>query len=80
MNTVKFYLGKRTNDTSKTQIPVVLAFNYASNRLYTQIGIRLTADAWDSKKQRLKSRVSGSLVDIIIKVTQVLSSKLTHPS
>ena len=61
MNTVKFYLGKRTKDTAKTEIPIVLAFNYAATRLYTQIGIRVTADAWDAKKQRIKSRVSGSL-------------------
>ena len=61
MNTVKFYLGKRTKDTAKTEIPIVLAFNYAATRLYTQIGIRIIADSWDAKKQRIKSRVSGSL-------------------
>jgi len=61
MNTVKFYLGKRAKNTPKTKIPVVLAFNYAATRLYTQIGIRVIEEEWDSKKQRVKSKVSGSL-------------------
>ena len=61
MNTVKFYLSKRAKNTPKTKTPVVLAFNYAATRLYTQIGVRVMAEEWDLKKQRLKSKVSGSL-------------------
>ena len=61
MNSVKFYLGKRTGDTSKTKTPVVLAFNYSATRLYTQVGVRVKAEEWDIKRQRIKSKVSGSL-------------------
>ncbi len=61
MNNVKFYLGKRTSDTAKTKIPVIMAFNYSAKRLYTQTVIKVTQDEWDGKKQRVKAKVSGSL-------------------
>ena len=61
MNNVKFYLGKRTANTTKTKIPIVLAFSYTAIRLYTQVGIRVTEDEWDPKAQRVKSRVTASL-------------------
>jgi hypothetical protein len=61
MNNVKFYLGKKTKDTAKTKIPVVLAFNYNAKRLYTQAGIRVLESEWDKSNKCVKSKVAGSL-------------------
>ena len=61
MNNVKVYLVKRTGRTAKTKLPVVIAFNYNGNRLYTQTGIRVMESEWEKVDKCVKSRVAGSL-------------------
>jgi integrase len=61
MNDVKFYLGKRASDTDKTKIPVVLAFNFDTHRLYKQTRIKVKSSEWNPHKMRVKSQVTDSV-------------------
>jgi len=63
MASVKFYVEKRKGTdglVATKNVPILLSFSFATNRMWIPTGERIDAAKWDDEKQRVKGSANGA--------------------
>jgi integrase len=63
MASVKFYIEKRKGTdglVATKNVPILLSFSFATNRMWIPTGERIDAAKWDEGKQKVKSSANGA--------------------
>ncbi|MDB5005695.1 MAG: hypothetical protein JWP45_88 [Mucilaginibacter sp.] len=73
MASIKFYIEKRKGAdglVATKNVPILLSFSFANNRMWVPTGERIDATKWDEDKQKVKSSANGA-----IEINNVLQKK-----
>jgi len=63
MASIKFYIEKRKGDDGLVMIknvPILISFSFANNRMWITTGERIDASKWDEEKQKVKGSANGA--------------------
>jgi hypothetical protein len=63
MASVKFYIEKRKGTdglVATKNVPILLSFSFATNRMWIPTGERIDAAKWDEEKQKVKGSANGA--------------------